>query len=142
LDPVNWSKKVMFYAFLIRNAVCLVVVMLVMTLSPLSGQAYEAKETGGIPFSPVSVVKDLHEGFLDNPWGTGPQELQAARRVVDIAGGLAVYSANLDVSLAIGAVQPYSNPLLIFSKEEGLVLGHIDFSPRNISLLNSILPGC
>ncbi|HEX2928059.1 MAG TPA: hypothetical protein VHP38_17680 [Ruminiclostridium sp.] len=92
---------------------------------------------GGI-FGPEQRNNDgisLDGGFLGRPWGSPPGEFADLRYLVNLAPDLAVYSVDLDIPPGTGDVRPCASPRLLFSREDGLVMAHIDFAYRDYDLL-------
>lgn len=77
------------------------------------------------------ALKFLDEGFIGTPWGTQPSAVSGARYVAAIAPRVAVYIADLDLSPVLGPVVDRSTPRLIYTEDEGLVQGRINFCPRD-----------
>ncbi|MBP2628096.1 MAG: hypothetical protein H6Q68_2807 [Firmicutes bacterium] len=86
-----------------------------------------------------AAVMSLQAGFLCWPWGTQSSGLAGIKYITDIAPNLAVYSVDEDVSSLLGTVDTDANPRLVFDKDEGLVLVHVDFDGTEYNLVQKYL---
>jgi|GEM_PF-1770705 len=88
-------------------------------------------EGGPLSLRNSSAGINLAKGFLDWSWGSRPDDIANIKYIADIAPDVAVYSTNLDISPITGEVRAHTNPKLIFLKDGGLVLTHIDFEYKD-----------
>lgn len=84
-------------------------------------------------------VSEAEEGFLGWPWGSRPEESAGLIPLADIAPGVSVSSSDADVTSLTGELRPLVAPRLVFLRDSGLVLVHIDFAYRDFGPLEKRL---
>ena len=81
----------------------------------------------------------LANSFFDGSWGMQPDKLEGAMHIVDLDQQQAVYTAGINVSPILGTVQAYSNPRLVFTKDNGLVQVLISFNDKEYNQVDKHL---
>lgn len=78
-----------------------------------------------------TLLTSLSNNNLDSLWGLHPNNLAGTKQLASLDKQLTVYTADLDVSLLLGAVPACSKPRLLYSSNEGLVQIHIYFNEKH-----------